>query len=440
MAIFSNWKQCVQQWTTITTINIKQQCDSEPPGRHGRANNKSCEWTGLFQYKLHDNNTWRGISVYSDLRRAWSIKSNSDSKSYRSNKRNRHHKYLYPIALCLTNLAIAPVTLAADVGGVSATANPIANSSGSVTNQAIQVLQGPYITNTYGGGISCQGPTANFTPYITHARNNKDPFERYYLEPQYDARDFKGRKVEVQKNVKNWPWEDWYNTQTYINEEGEEVRAYEDGQDMTITVMEVQGDGVPDKPGHVLWNKPIRTGMARNYSTSIGLSATLSLPLDGGLQERCKQAAETQIALQSQLLANKRLDFELARLKNCGELMKAGIRFHPRSQYGKICADVLVQNVNVIAPHRHSIPRPTSSSALQNEASSARGSSVSAQPAVPRQIIPGSSYPVRQQPSSIPSSQSVSPLLTKDQQEVLRSVPKSWQPLQSTPLPSQHRH
>ena len=120
----------------------------------------------------------------------------------------------------------------------------------SVTNQAIQVLQSPYITNTYGGGISCQGkPTANFTPYITHARNNKDPFETFYLEPQYDARDFEGRKVEVQKNVKNWLWEEWYDTQTYINEEGEEVRAYEDGQDMTITVMEVQGDGVPDNPG-----------------------------------------------------------------------------------------------------------------------------------------------------------------------------------------------
>ena len=34
---------------------------------------------------------------------------------------------------------------ASDIGGVSATANPVANSSGSVTNQAIQVLQGPYI-------------------------------------------------------------------------------------------------------------------------------------------------------------------------------------------------------------------------------------------------------------------------------------------------------
>ena len=95
------------------------------------------------------------------------------------------------------------------MGGVSATANPIANSSGSVTNQAIQVLQGPYITNTYGGGISCQGPTANFTPYITHARNDKDPFETFYMEPQYDNRDFEGRMVEVTKNVKNWPWEEW---------------------------------------------------------------------------------------------------------------------------------------------------------------------------------------------------------------------------------------
>ena len=35
-----------------------------------------------------------------------------------------------------------PSAMAETVGGVSATASPIANSSGSVTNQAIQVLQG----------------------------------------------------------------------------------------------------------------------------------------------------------------------------------------------------------------------------------------------------------------------------------------------------------
>ena len=38
--------------------------------------------------------------------------------------------------------------------------------------------------------IACQGPTANITPFITHARNEKDPFERYYMEPQYDGQRF----------------------------------------------------------------------------------------------------------------------------------------------------------------------------------------------------------------------------------------------------------
>ena len=120
--------------------------------------------------------------------------------------------------------------------------------------------------------------------------------------------------------------------------------------------MEMMGDGVPDNPGSKLWDKPVRTGDARNYSTSIGLSATLSFPLDGGLQERCKTAADTQIQMQQQMIANKRLDFEIARLKNCGQLMQQGISFHPRSPYFKVCADVVVNNVNTIKQHRHSIP------------------------------------------------------------------------------------
>ena len=69
----------------------------------------------------------------------------------------------------------------------------------------------------------------------------------------------------------------------------------------------------------MIWEKPVRTGQQDNLSTNIGISATLSFPLDGGLQERCKAAADTNTALQGQLLANKRLDFEIARLKNCGE-------------------------------------------------------------------------------------------------------------------------
>lgn len=44
-------------------------------------------------------------------------------------------------------------------------AGPSASATGSVVNQAVQVLQGPYAMNTYGGGVSCQGPTMSIAPF-----------------------------------------------------------------------------------------------------------------------------------------------------------------------------------------------------------------------------------------------------------------------------------
>ena len=100
--------------------------------------------------------------------------------------------------------------------------------------------------------------------------------------------------------------------------------------------------------------------MKSNQNFNVGLSATLSWPMDRKLQELCKQAAQTQIEQQQQLTANKRLDFEIARLKNCGELMQKGIMFHPKSRYAAICADVVVVNPGgKLPPHSHSIPQPT---------------------------------------------------------------------------------
>ena len=375
---------------------------------------------------MESNNSWRKLLVRRILHGTRSLKPYNYRENNKNSKRNGHHKYLYPIALCLTSLATAPATLAETVGGVSATAAPVANSSGSVTNQAIQVLQGPYITNTYGNGISCQGPTLNVTPFITRGYSTQDPFERRYFEPQYDMRDFIGRTIQVEKNVKNYPWEPWYDDRT--KDDG--TRWFEDGADMTITIDEIVGDGVPDNPGEVVWQKPVRTGQQDNISTNIGLSATISFPLDGGLQERCKKAADTNTALQAQLLANKRLDFEIARLKNCGELLKSGIRFHPRSPYAAICADVVVNNVTHVKPHRHTIP-PISSAVEPTSTPSQRDSSDAAQLGAPMRIMSGSSFPVKSRPSLGPSSQSVSPLLTKDQQEALRAGQMSSQLQQS---------
>ena len=57
-----------------------------------------------------------------------------------------------------------------------------------------------------------------------------------------------------------------------------------------------------------------------------------------------------------QMTANKRLDFEIARLKNCGQMKKEGIVFHPKSPYYAVCADVMLINPpGVVGEHTHSI-------------------------------------------------------------------------------------
>jgi len=55
-------------------------------------------------------------------------------------------------------------------------AGPSASATGNVTNQAVQVLQGPFAVNTYGGGVSCQGPTLNLQTFgYNSLSNNSDP-------------------------------------------------------------------------------------------------------------------------------------------------------------------------------------------------------------------------------------------------------------------------
>ena len=263
------------------------------------------------QTKLHTNNARRSLSIYRKLFWTRSFKSHNNTENHHYPKRHKHDKYVLKlISLCLT-VGTATPSFASDIGGVSATANPVANSSGSVTNQAIQVLQGPYVTNTYGNGISCQGPTMNVTPFLTGNIAVKRPYEDTYMDPVYNN-------------------------------------------------VDADNDDVPDNPGQILYYKPVRTGQKDSSTLSLGVSATWSKPMDKKLQEQCKQAAQANINLMNQAVANKRLDFEIARLKNCGELMKAGIIFRPGTEYAKVCADVILINPpGVVANHTHTItPNP----------------------------------------------------------------------------------
>jgi len=201
---------------------------------------------------------------------------------------------------------------------VSSTAAPVANSSGSVTNQAVQVVPSKQFTNTYGGGISCQGATLNINPFISSTTGWAQPYESHYNEPVYDTIDVVGA----------------------FDPEGNPVP-----------------DGRPDNPGDILFYKPIRTGQKTNLSINGGITATISIPLDRHHVRTCRKAAEKQVALLDATLADKRLNYEIARLKNCANLMKEGIMFNPKSPYSKICADVVLVNPpGVLPPHTHSIP------------------------------------------------------------------------------------
>ena len=267
------------------------------------------DWIGSKQQtKLHTNNTRSGLSIRRELFWTRTFKSHNNKSHNHYPKRNKYNKHILKLISIGLSIGTATPTFASEIGGVSATANPVANSSGSVTNQAIQVLQGPYITNTYGNGISCQGPTMNVTPFLTGNIAMKRPYEEYWQDPVYNN-------------------------------------------------VDADNDDVPDNPGQILYYKPVRTGQKDSTTVSLGISATWSRPMDKKLQEQCKEAAAANIALMNQSVANKRLDFEIARLKNCGELMKSGIMFHPKSPYYSVCADVVLVNPpNTLPNHTHSIP------------------------------------------------------------------------------------
>ncbi|ADO97773.1 hypothetical protein SShM2_162 [Synechococcus phage S-ShM2] len=317
------------------------------------------------QTTVHTNSTRGCISVYRNLSRTWFEQPNNYSKNHRGYKRNRYYKYLLPITLLFASPSYAET-----IGGVSATASPVANSSGSVTNQAIQVLQGPYVTNTYGGGVSCQGPTRNFTPYVTGTASASRPYEDFYDDPVYDVGDY-------------------------------------------------NDDGRIDNPGDILFTKKTRTGQKDNYSLGMGFSMTWSTPIDKNLQDLCKKAAATQIELNAQLTANKRLDFEIARLKNCGSLMKEGIMFHPKSPYYSVCADVVVMDKNQISPHYHTIPSPEVSVSPDSYDADRAVDQTQTQSSI--------TSPESEIPSSTLSSQSASRLSKEDRQRVLRAVQNSSQ-------------
>ena len=222
-------------------------------------------------------------------------------------------------ALLLSLISAAPAA-----AQISATASPVSNSSGSVVNQAVQITPGQYQKFSFGSGIQCDGATLNISPFVSGVHSWGQPNDQTYNEPVYDNSDNFGL-IDPETGL-NGP------------------------------------DGIPDNPGKVLYFKPQRTGYRTNYSNNFGITATISLPLDRRAINQCLKAAEKQVALYEQALADKRLNYEMGRLKACASAIREGYGFSTNSPFAAICADVVLKPAPVES-HTHQItyPEPVSS-------------------------------------------------------------------------------
>ena len=249
-------------------------------------------------------------NLYHDAKLSRTI--TSKSHHHNSHIRNRNNdcefKRVQPVIAGLLSLFLLPLNVRADVGGVSATSNPVANSSGSATVNAYQVLTGNFINSTFGqNGVVCQAETMTLSPYVGLSHNIKRPFTGSYQENVYDMRD-------------------------------------------------IHGDGAPDNPGSVLFQKEVLTQQKDNHGLNYGLTIQWSKPLDSRLQGLCKEAASTEIALRKAELNLKVLDYEISRLKHCGTLKQSGISHSRDSQYYPVCSDISVANYPSSVPdHSHKI-------------------------------------------------------------------------------------
>ena len=182
--------------------------------------------------------------------------------------------------------------------------NTTSNSSGSVVNQAVQVVpsrQFQYQMNT----IVCQGAPLNISPFVSTTYGFSTPYEPYWNRPIYSNRDVEG--------------------------------DFDDD-------MQPKGDGDVDTNyrGEILYFEKVRTGMKQsNTSINGGITATFSIPLDRTALKECREAMKKQNELYEASLAAKRLNFEMSRAKTCRDnLVNLGIRFKAGTPMAKLCEDI----------------------------------------------------------------------------------------------------
>ena len=118
----------------------------------------------------------------------------------------------------------------------------------------------------------------------------------------------------------------------------------------------VDDNGNLTTPGEILFQQENYSGNKDSLGLNFGVALTFTFPLDQRFQDQCLKAATTQEKIQSQILSKERLNYELARLKNCGSLLQDGIQFKKSSKFYALCEDIIVtEKMNQVLPHTHKL-------------------------------------------------------------------------------------
>jgi len=97
----------------------------------------------------------------------------------RSHHRNSINNYINLCLYAVVSLGGAAYAQSTPAPSNTNIAGPSASATGNVTNQAVQVLQGPYAVNTYGSGVSCQGATFSVSPFALGSSNSSEDPETF---------------------------------------------------------------------------------------------------------------------------------------------------------------------------------------------------------------------------------------------------------------------
>ena len=160
--------------------------------------------------------------------------------------------------------------------------------------------------NTYGNGIKCSGATLSISPFATTSVAVKRPQDYIFHTPVYNEA--------------------------------------------------TDSDGNLTNAGEILYYRENYSGNKDSTSFNFGIAATISVPLDKRFQNACLNSATTQEKIMRQQLSTARLNYELARLKNCHELRVIGAEFAPDSPYFGLCEDIISKpKMNQVIPHTHKI-------------------------------------------------------------------------------------